>query len=139
MNLCIFTGRTTKDIELRYIQDNMAVAKFSLAVDNGYGENKKTSFFDMTAFKGTAESMGKLISKGQKIMVQCEAQQNEWQDKDGNRRTSVNFIVRSWEFAESKNAQNGNAAPTTPTAATSTRTDGFMSIPDGIDDELPFN
>ena len=135
MNICIFTGRTTKEIETRYVQDNMAVANFSLAVDNGYGENKKTSFFEMTAFKQMAENMQKLITKGQKIIVQCEAQQNEWKDKDGNKRTSINFVVRSWEFAESK-----GSAGQAPAAKTTMPTDqhGFMSIADDVDDLLPF-
>lgn len=121
---------------MRYVQNSMAVATFTLAVDSGYGENKKTSFFNMTAFKQHAENMEKLIRKGQKIMVQCEAQQNDYTDRDGNKRTSINFIVRSWEFCESK----GQApAEQTPPATPKTDSDGFWSIPDGIAEELPFN
>lgn len=138
MNICIFSGRTTKDIELRYTQDNMAIGTFSLAVDSGYGDNKKTSFFNCTVFKGTAESMEKYVKKGTKIVLQAEASQSEYKDKDGNKRTAINFIVRNWEFAESKNGgvERGNdgVAPTP-----SVGEDGFMDIPDNIDEELPFN
>jgi single-strand DNA-binding protein len=129
MNLCIFTGRTTKDIELRHTKDGMAVAAFSLAVDTGYGDNKKTSFFNMTAFKASAESLEKYVKKGTKIIVQCEATQNSYTDREGNKRTSVDFIVRNWEFAESKNTQTNTPA---------TSSDGFMNIANGVDEELPF-
>ena len=131
MNICVFSGRTTKDIELRYTQDHMAIGTFTLAVDSGYGENKKTSFFDCTAFKGTAESMEKYVRKGSKIIIQAEARQNVYEDRDGKKRSSVNFIVNNWEFAESKSSS-------APAAAPQANTDQFMSIPDGLD-ELPFN
>jgi single-strand DNA-binding protein len=137
MNLCVFTGRTTKDIELRYGKDNMAIGIFSLAVDSGYGDNKRTSFFNCTAFKASAENMEKYVKKGTKIVVQAEASQNEYTDRDGNKRSSVNFIVRNWEFAESKNGgveRRNNGVTPAPTSA-----DDFMEIPDGIDAELPFN
>lgn len=132
MNLCIFTGRTTKDIEIRYTNDRTAVGTFSLAVDTGYGDNKKTSFFNCVAFKATAESMEKYVKKGTKIFVQAEAQQSEYQDRDGNKRTSINFVVRNWEFAESK----GSTEQTKPAP---TNGGGWMDIPDGISEELPFN
>ena len=136
MNICIFTGRTTKDIELRYTQDNTAVGTFSLAVDTGYGDRKKTSFFNCVAFKNSAESMEKNVKKGTKIVVQSEAQQNEYTDRNGNKRSDVNFIVRSWEFAESKE-RSGYTQPTPQPAPTDS--DGFMDIPAGIEEELPWN
>ena len=111
----------------------MAVGTFSLAVDSGYGDKKRTSFFNMTAFKGTAESMEKHVKKGTKIAVQAEASQNEYTDRDGNKRTSISFIVRSWEFAEGKGAGAISQEMSKPVSE-----DGFMSIPDNIGEELPF-
>lgn len=133
MNITIFSGRTTKDIELRFMQDNKAIGRFSLAVDSGYGDNKSTSFFNCVAFGKTAESMEKYVKKGTKIMLQAEARQSTYKDRDGNNRTSVDFIVRNWEFAESK-AASGNSVPEPMPEAS----DGFMEIPDDIQEELPF-
>ena len=82
-----------------------------------------------------AENMEKYVKKGTKIIVQTEAQQNEYKDKEGNKRTSINFIVRNWEFAESKSAQSNNA---TPTPAQTTSADGFYNLTNGTDEELPF-
>jgi single-strand DNA-binding protein len=137
MNISIFTGRTTKDIELRYTNDNTAVGSFSLAVDHGYGDNKKTSFFNCVAFKNTAESMEKHVKKGTKLIIQAEAQQNEYTDRDGNKRSSINFVVRNWEFAESKASSNN--APEQPAASPhGPAKDGFMDFANMVDD-LPFD
>lgn len=133
MNLAIFTGRTTKDIELRYTsgEKTTAIAKFSLAVDSGYGDNKKTNFFNMTAWGKTAETMEKLVKKGTKIFAQAEPTQNQYTDKNGNKVNAVDFKVLNFEFAESKCSQNSNVASNTD--------DSFMSIPDNVNDEdLPF-
>lgn len=133
MNLAIFTGRTTKDIELRYTSGEKAtaVAKFSLAVDSGYGDNKKTNFFNLTAWGKTAETMEKLVKKGTKIFVQAEPTQNQYTDKNGNKINAVDFRVLNFEFAESKG--NNNSSQAKPSAD-----DSFMLVPDGIGDELPF-
>lgn len=137
MNLCIFTGRTTKDIELRYSQDNTAVGRFSLAVDTGYGDNKKTAFLNCVVFKNSVESMEKYVKKGTKIIVQAEVTQSNYTDKDGNKRSSLDFIVRSWEFAESKREDGTQTQPEqSPHGSIG---DGWQNIPDGIDEELPFN
>lgn len=133
MNVCVFCGRTTKDVDLRY-SNEMAIARTSLAVDDGFGDNKKTSFFNLTAFGKSAESMEKYVPKGTKIVVNCKAQQNNWKDKQGNNRTDIGFIVNSWEFAESKNSEQKTEEKPKPTDK-----DGFMQIPDGLSEELPFN
>lgn len=134
MNKCIFIARTTKDVELRYSQGekSIAIGRFSIAVDSGYGENKKTSFFNMTAFGKTAETLEKFVKKGTKVALECEANQNQYTDKNGNKVNTVDFIVKSFEFCESK-SQSQQAAPQ-PMPSNS---DGFMQLTD--DDELPFN
>lgn len=128
MNKCIFLGRTTRDMEIRY-SGEMAIGKVTLAVDVGHGERKKASFFRLTAFGKTAESFAKYITKGRKVLVTCYAQQETWKDKDGGNREAVGFTIQEWEFAD-KAEQAAQPAP----AAT---------VPDGFDvafdDDLPFN
>ena len=136
MNKVIFCGRTTKDIEMRYSQgeNSMAIGRFSIAIDSGYGDKKKTSFFNCTIFGKQAEAFEKYVPKGTKVLLECEANQNQYTDKNGNKVNSVDFIVKSFEFCESKSQSNSQTQPT------SSNDDGFMSIPDGIEDEgLPFN
>ena len=137
MNKCIFVARTTRDIELRYTQaNNTAVAKFSIAVDSGYGDNKKTSFFNMTAWGKTAEALEKYARKGTKLILECQAAQNQYTDKNGNKVNTVDFTVLNFEFAESKNAQTRDNQPK---PMPMTDSDGFINISNGIDEELPFN
>lgn len=139
MNKCFFVGRTTRDIELRYTQsNNTAIAKFSIATDSGYGDNKKTNFFNMTAWGKTAETLEKYAPKGTKLILECQAVQNQYTDKNGNKVNTVDFTVLNFEFAESKNANQQNKQ-SRPEPMPQTDSDGFMNIPDGIDEELPFN
>lgn len=136
MNKVIFCGRTTKDIEMRYSQgeNSMAIGRFSIAIDNGYGDKKKTNFFNCTIFGKQAEAFEKYVPKGTKVLLECEANQNQYTDKNGNKVNSVDFIVKSFEFCESKSQSNSQ-----PQTAPSNN-DGFMNIPDGLEDEgLPFN
>lgn len=137
MNKCYFTGRTTKDIEIRYTQgeSQIAVGRFSLAVETGYKDKKRTDFFNMTAWGKTAETMEKYIPKGTKIIVECEARQNNYTDRNGNKVNTVDFTVLNFEFAESKNASQRERPQPMP----QTDSDGFMAIPTDIDNELPFN
>lgn len=137
MNKCYFTGRTTRDIELRYTQaNNTAIAKFSIATDSGYGDKKKTNFFNMTAWGKTAETLERYAPKGTKLILECQAVQNQYKDKNGNNVNTVDFTVLSFEFAESKSSGENTGG----TAPSNTGGDGFMHIPSGIDDsELPFS
>ena len=132
MNSCIFTGRLTADPETRYTNDGKAVTTFNLAVDDGYGDNKTTSFFRIVLFGKTAESAEKYLSKGRKVAVMGRAKQNSWTDKDGNKRQTVEFIAAAWEFCDSKPETKENLQEPKDS-------DEFMSIPDNIDEELPFN
>ena len=136
MNKVIFCGRTTKDIEMRYSQgeNSMAIGRFLIAIDSGYGDKKKTSFFNCTIFGKQAEAFERYVPKGTKVLLECEANQNQYTDKNGNKVNSVDFIVKSFEFCESKSQSNSQPRPTP------SNSDGFMSIPDGLDDTgLPFN
>lgn len=130
MNKSYFLARTCKDIEIRYTQSNKAVGRFSIAVDTGYGDNKKTSFFNCVAWDKTAETLEKYAPKGTKLMLECEAVQNQYEDKNGNKRDSVEFVVKNFEFCEAKK-DTQETAPNIPE-------DKFVSIPEGVDIDLPF-
>ena len=134
MNKCIFLCRTTKDIELRYTGENLAIGKFSIAVDTGYGEKKKTNFFNCTVFGKQAETMQKYVTKGNKILLECEALQNTYTDKNGNNVNTVDFKVVSFEFCESvRNNANANQVNQTTPAF---NPNGFVPVQN--DEELPF-
>ena len=126
MNQVAFIGRLAKDVDTRETQNGKTVANFSIAIDRGFGDNKKTSFFNIVAFESNATNIAKFFSKGDRIALECEADQSTWTDKDGNNRSSVNFIVRHWEFCETKKSE--------------VDPDGFMKLSTKEeDDELPFS
>lgn len=135
MNKCIFTGRTTREAELRYTSGDAstAIANTSLAVDDGWGDKLKTYFFELTLFGKRAEAFAKLVPKGTKIVVEGRAIQSQWEDKSGNKRSKVSFIVNDWEFAQSKGTASAPANVATVDA------DGFMDVDSSIEEELPFN
>lgn len=140
MNKCIFVGRTTRDVELRYTQsaNPLAVGRTSIAVESGYGDKKKTSFFNISAFGEKAETMGRFVKKGTKIILECEAVQNEYTDREGKKQNRVSFIVKFFEFAESKVASS-SAGQTSDAPKSQSNADGFYPIDNTIeDDDLPF-
>ena len=151
MNKVILMGRLTRDPEVRYSQgaSQTAVARFSIAVDRRFKREGEpdADFFNCTAFGKQAEFIERYLHKGTKIVLSGRIQNDNYTNKDGQMVYSVRVMVDEVEFAESKNAasQNeggfggnggfaGGAAP-----AASGASDGFMNIPDGIDEELPFN
>ena len=133
MNLVIFTGRTTADPEVRYTTDGKAVASFNFAVNRKF-DKENSDFFKCVAFGKTAETIEKLVKKGTKILLEGEIRNNNYTDKNGVRRYEMQVIVNSFEFCESKSS--GTASETRQENSTG---DGWMNIPDGIDEELPFN
>lgn len=142
MNSCTFFGRLVRDVEIRYSPSNVAVGKFSLAVNRSYQKGeKKTDFLNMTAFGKTAETISGYFHQGSRIVVQCRAQQEEYTKQDGTKVNTVGFIVDSFSFvdtrAEGGITQNLNAQQIPPRMPVDS--DGFMSIPSGIDEELPFS
>lgn len=123
MNSVILIGRTTKDIELRYSQNgNMAIARFSLAVDR-MSKDKGTDFIGCIAFGKTAELLEKYVSKGRKIAIQGHIQTGSY-EKDGHKVYTTDVIVDRMEFCESK--QGNESKPDT---------DGFVPT---ADENLPF-
>ena len=145
MNKVILMGRLTREPEVRYSQgaSQTAVARFSLAVDRRFKrEGEPTAdFFDCTAFGRQAEFIERYLHKGVKVVVCGSIQNNNYTNRDGQMVYSVRVMVDEVEFAESKNASGASEGGYTAPARTpnTSFSDGFMNIPDGIDEELPFN
>ena len=146
MNKAILIGRLTRDPDVRYSQtdSNMAIARFSLAVDRRYkkqGDETTADFFNCTAFGKQGEFVEKYIKKGTKVVVTGRIQNDNYTNKEGQKVYSVQIMVEEIEFAESKaNAeQRGQEDNNMPPAIGEPGADGFMDIPDGIPNSLPFN
>ena len=140
MNKVILMGRLTRDPEVRYSGgDNAtAVARYSLAVDRRFKRENEPSadFINCVGFGKTAEFAEKYFRKGMRICVVGRIQTGSYTNRDGQKVYTTDVVVEEQEFAESKGASENNGAdrpqPTTDN-------NGFMNIPDGIDEELPFN
>ena len=106
LNTVILMGRITKDIELRRTGSGVAVASFSIAVDRDFGKDesgeKITDFFDIVAWRQTAEFVHKHFSKGRMIVVKGELQTRSWTDKNGNKRNTVEVLAGNCYFGDSK-------------------------------------
>lgn len=146
MNSIIIVGRAVRDAEVRYSQGEKSTAfgNYTLAVDRPYKKDgeKETDFIMCKVVGKTAEFAEKYITKGVKMIVRGRMQIDNYTDKDGNKRQSAYVFVEQQEFAESKNAsqQNNNVqAGPSHYGNMPTYSDGFMNIPDGIDEQLPFN
>lgn len=159
MNKVILMGRLTADPEVRYSQgaSQTAVARLRLAVDRRFKREGEpdADFFNCTAFGKQAEFVERYLHKGTKIVVVGRIQNDNYTNKEGQMVYSVRVMVDEIEFAESKNAQGGgdggynggnggygnggNHGGGFGGNQVSGAGDGFMNIPDGIDEELPFN
>ncbi len=144
MNKVILMGRLTRDPEVRYSQGNntMAIARYSLAVDRRFkreGDEQTADFINCVAFGKSGEFAEKYLHKGTKIVVVGRIQTGSFTNKDGQKVYTTDVVVEEQEFAESKNSGNGTGSSNTPSNNNTFSGDGFMNIPDGIDEELPFN
>ena len=147
MNKVNLLGRLTRDPEVRWTQQNssqesMCIARYTLAVDRR-GKDAGADFISIVAFGKAGEFAEKYFKKGTKIALTGRIQTGSYTNKDGVKVYTTDVVVEEQEFAESKGAagqqdgtQQGNAH-----AAADMETDenGFMNIPDGIEEELPFN
>lgn len=142
MNICFMMGRPTKDPEIRYAQDGKPIARFTLAVDRQFKRDGQpdADFHTCVCFGRQAEFVEKYIQKGTKIIVNGPLQDNNYQGSNGQMIYSKQIICNSIEFAESKAASQRNNQNQSAPAAPEQKPDkdGFMNIPDGIDEELPF-
>ena len=147
MNKVILMGRLTRDPEVRYSQgaEQMAIARYTLAVDRRVrsdSNEQSADFIRCIAFRQKAEFAEKYLQQGTKIVVVGHIQTGSYTNRDGQKVYTTDVVIDEQEFAESKNSSVGSGGGYTgggrapePSGAG----DGFMNIPDGIDEELPFN
>lgn len=157
MNTVVLMGRLTRDPEVRYSsgQDNMAIAHYRLAVDRRFKRDGQpdADFFDCVAFGRQGEFAEKYFHQGTKVVIQGRLQNDNYRDRDGRMVYRNQIVVENQEFAESKAASQRSAssyrAPADPEDAGNSSSSGasqpkdqpdsgFMNIPDGIEEELPF-
>lgn len=133
MNSVQLIGRLTRDPEIRYTDGGLSIARFSLAVDRRFKQENGTDadFINIVAFGKTAEFIEKYFHKGIKIALNGRIQTGSYTDKDGKKVYTTDIVAENVEFCESKGTSANNDAPAS---------DGdFMNVPDGMDEELPFN
>ncbi|NLZ82709.1 MAG: single-stranded DNA-binding protein [Clostridiales bacterium] len=151
MNKAILMGRLTRDPEVRYSQGESAtaVARFTLAVDRRFkrpNDTQDADFISCVTFGKTAEFVEKYFRQGMKMAAVGRIQTGSYTNKEGQKVYTTDVVIEEVEFAESKaasaNASNyGNSGFNNDFKPehSSAMGDGFMNIPDGIDEELPFN
>ena len=145
MNKVILMGRLTRDPEVRYGagENSTAVARYTIAVDRRFKRDGEQSadFISCVTFGRNAEFAEKYLRQGTKIVLTGRIQTGSYTNRDGQKVYTTDIVVEEQEFAESK-AAAGNGGQNNYSRSSSAATsdaDGFMNIPDGIDDELPFS
>lgn len=154
MNKVILMGRLTRDPDIRYSagDSSLAVARYTLAVDRRFKRDGEATadFIGCVAFGRSAEFAEKYLHQGTRIVVSGRIQTGSYTNREGVKVYTTDVVVEDQEFAESKSVSDSNAAayhqnysnhapaPAAP-APSAASADGFMNIPDGIDEELPFN
>ena len=143
MNKVILMGRLTRDPEVRYGagENSTAVARYTIAVDRRFKRDGEQSadFIGCVAFGRNADFAEKYLRQGTKIVLTGRIQTGSYTNRDGQKVYTTDIVVEEQEFAESKAAGNGGQNNYSRPSAATSDADGFMNIPDGIDDELPFS
>ena len=148
MNKVILMGRLTRDPEVRHSsgENALAIARYTLAVDRKFHKDNEASadFIGCVAFGKGGEFAEKYLRQGTKIVVTGRIQTGSYTNREGQKVYTTEIVVEDQEFAESKAASQNNSQTSAgsrqqPPPPMPTDKDGFMQIPDGIDEELPFN
>ncbi len=148
LNTAAIMGRLTADPELRHTQSNLPVTSFTLAVDRRFakqGEQKVTDFIDVVCWRSTAEFVCRYFKKGQQMALSGSIQTRTWEDKQGQKRKSVEIVANEVFFADSKrdSASSGGGASYQSAAPSPAAPMGYDLPSDDFspidnDDELPF-
>ena len=112
LNKAILMGRLTRDPELKYTQGNLPVVQFAVAVERNrtaHGQEKQTDFINVVAWRKTAEFVSRWFTKGMMIIVTGSIQSRNWQDKNGNNRTSIEVVADEVQFGETKSSREANS------------------------------
>lgn len=146
MNKVILMGRLTRDPEVRYSQgdNSTAIARYTLAVDRrftGSDGQRQADFISCVAFGKYAEFAEKYFRQGMRVVISGRIQTGSYTNRDGKKVYTTDVVIEEQEFAESKSASSGSGQSNRQqqSADIYTGDDGFMHIPDGINEELPFN
>ena len=144
MNKIILMGRLTRDPEVRYGtgENSTAAARYTIAVDRRFKRDGEQSadFISCVTFGRNAEFAEKYLRQGTKIVLTGRIQTGSYTNRDGQKVYTTDIVVEEQEFAENKAAaSNGGQGNYSRPSAAPSDADGFMNIPDGIDDELPFS
>lgn len=144
INKAILMGRLTRDPELRHTGSGTPVCSFSIAIDNGYGDNRSTDFINCVAWNKTAEFVEKYFTKGRMIIVIGRIQTRTWEGQDGKKNYATEVVASEVSFGESKRNAEENGFSTTNSANASvampempdTAEDDFVTLE--TNDDLPF-
>jgi single-strand DNA-binding protein len=137
LNKVILMGRITTDPELKHTPSNVAVCSFSLAVNRRFNRNE-TDFIDIVAWRQQAEFISKYFTKGQQMVVCGALQTRTWEDKNGNKRKSVEVVVDEVHFADSKRTAGNNSSRDEALPFDFSGGNAFSEIEDEDDGNLPF-
>lgn len=133
-NTVILTGRLTANPELKTTPNGVSVCSFTIANEVGYGDNKKTSFIPIVAWRGAAEVVAKHFTKGNMIGIEGSVQTRKYQDKDGNNRTAFEVVANNVQFVESKKADSNDDSA--PQGFSNANASDFMNVE--YDGDIPF-
>ena len=139
-NVFVFTGRITKDLEVKEVSNGTKVLNFSLAVDNPFKKDD-TSFFDIVAFNKKAETLAEYCGKGSKIAVNGSVKQERFKDKEGYNRSTVRFTADNFEFLDNKGQSNNQSQQQSGQAKPQQAPAKDNPFANGVDidnDSLPF-
>ncbi len=150
INKAILMGRLTRDPELRHTGTGTPVCSFSIAIDNGYGENRQTDFINCVAWNKTAEFVSNYFSKGKMIIVIGRISTRSWEGQDGKRNYTTEVVANEVSFGETKRTQDGGSYQAAPAGGQNSYSapqsvpqmpdladDDFSPLLD-TDDDLPF-
>lgn len=148
INKVILMGRLTRDPELRHTGSGTPVCSFTIAIDNGYGENRQTDFINCVAWSKSAEFVSNYFSKGKMIIVIGRIATRSWEGQDGKKNYVTEVVASEVSFGESKRSQDGGASAPTPSNSQAPASvapafpdnasdDAFTPLLD-TDDDLPF-
>lgn len=141
LNKVVIMGRLTRDPEIKKINNDVSVCSFSVACDrdivNKQSNERETDFLDVTAWRSTADFVGKYFSKGRMIIVVGRLQKRNYTDKDGNKRSAVDIIADNVYFGDSKKDAEASDNASAANSAPASQDSGFAEIGEE-DGELPF-
>ncbi len=149
VNKVFLMGNLTRDVELKYTPSNQPVATFGLAMNRRYrtrdGEDREeTTFVDCEAWARTAEVMSEYLSKGRPVFIEGRLKLDQWQDKDGNKRSKLRVVVENFQFVDSRGgAGGGGGRASSPEAVASANRSSAASPDSGqhqpvSEDDIPF-